>query len=108
MIGIRISKGKNVKTAALKELVSSSETSQWKVHKTGELVATGANQIFTIEHGLGYTPAFLAFIRQTTFNSYYQLDLFGGANWIDKNTLSLQLINSGDKVTYIIFKDFGA
>lgn len=98
----------NVTKLALKEYAMTSEANQFKIHKTGEVVATAPNQIFTIEHGLRYTPAILVFLRQTTFNAFYQLDIFGGANWVDKNTLSIQLINTGDKATYIIFKDFGA
>jgi hypothetical protein len=97
----------DVSTDVKKNFATTSEANQWKIHKVGEVVATSTNQIFTIEHGLGYTPAILCFVKNSS-NTYYSLNTLGGANWVNKNTLSIQLSAIGDKASYIIFKDFGA
>lgn len=103
----RASKSVNVLNQTLKDFATTSEANQWKIHKTGSLTATSNNQIFTIDHGLSYTPAYIAFWK-STFNTFYKWLSLGGANYIDSNILSIQLNNTGDQVTYIIFKDFGA
>lgn len=94
----------NAKTSPIRDEAVTSEANQWKVHKTGQLVATSNNQTFTIEHGLPYTPAFLVF-RKLVANDYYKLFL---SPWIDKTTLTINMASTGDKATYVIFKDFGA
>lgn len=106
-IGLRASKNTDVSQISLQNLAITSEANQWKIHKIGHLVATSGSQIFTIDHGLPYTPAYIAFWRATA-NAFYDWLALGGSNYIDKNKLSIQLNNIGDEVTYIIFKDFGA
>lgn len=106
IIGIRASKNTNVKTSTLKELVTTSEANQWKIHKTGEIVATANNQTRTIEHGLAYTPAYIAF-RRLSGDTYYSVDV-NGQSYIDSGKLSFLLGSTGDRISYIIFKDFGA
>lgn len=97
----------DVKQSALDKFATTSEANQWKIHKTGTVVAASANQIFIISHGLLYTPAYIAFSRPNG-NSYYEWISSGGENYIDPTNLYIQLSAIGDQASYIIFKDFGA
>ena len=106
--GIKISQdGYDVKTANIKNLILTSKANQWKIHLKGSVTATSTNEIFTVAHGLAYTPAYI-FFKKDNGLSYYEMGVLGGSNWIDGTNLKIQTSAIGAIFSYIIFKDIGA
>jgi hypothetical protein len=81
--GIKISKpGVDVKTAANKDLVLTSEKNMFKVKQSGSVSYTfngteggGTTVLATINHGLGYKPAVTVFVYDHTEDEYTHLAL---------------------------------
>lgn len=78
MIGIRVSKeGKNVNTGSMKDLIFNSDLKTFKVEKQGvvtiNVLADGTQEVITIEHGLGFSPAFMVG-HEVYPDSFYNID----------------------------------
>lgn len=81
--GIKISKpGVDVKTAANKDLVLTSEKNMFKVKQSGTVSYTfdgseggGETTLATINHGLGYVPAVTVFVYDHTEDLYTHLSV---------------------------------
>lgn len=103
--GIKISKdGYDVKTASVENLVLTSKANQFKIHLQGTLSFT-ASETRTVAHGLTYTPAYIAFMKDSGGSYYYFSQ--GGQDYVDSTYLSFFQTN-GVIISYIIFKDLGA
>lgn len=103
--GIKISQdGYDVKTAAIKNMVLTSQANQYKILIKGVANFTSNNQTINVAHGLSYTPNFIA-LTKLNGNSYYGWATSN--DYVDGTNLSM-LGNNGDSTSYIIFVDIGA
>jgi hypothetical protein len=81
--GIKISKdGVDVKTAANKDLVLTSDKNMFKVKQSGTVSytftgsETGDDLLATINHGLGYVPATMVFVYDPINDTHTHLSYF--------------------------------
>ena len=104
MNGLIISKpNKDATKAEKKHQTFNSESNQWKIHRRFTSNFTANNQTNTLAHGLGYTPAFISFEKQSA-NSYFNWAPVN--DYVDGEKISM-LGNNGDIRSVILFKDFG-
>jgi len=104
--GMRVSKpGIDVNTADPKDLSYSSGFNSLKIAQSGNKTSEGVT--VTIDHSLGYTPVYLAYVE------YVSLGLEGYRMLSDINSYATDtqlilgngLLDVGDKVSYFIFYD---
>jgi hypothetical protein len=103
--GFKISQdGYDVKTTGIENLIMTSKANQWKVSVKGSANFTSSPQTITVNHGLGYTPAYFTLTKRSGL-SYY---VWGNTNDVVDGTRLKMTGNNGDTTSYIIFIDFGA
>ena len=106
--GFKISQdGYDVNTAGTENLVITSKANQWKIHLKGSATFTSNGQTINVAHGLAYTPSFMALYH----SNYWDADryVFCSTARAVCNGTNLKLVgDNADKISYIIFKDFGA
>ena len=106
--GIKISKdGYDVKTSDIKDLVMTSKANQWKIHAQGTISFSGSGYL-TVEHNLGYTPSYLGMYHSVSWDlDRYTIPSISRL-FIDSTYIHAYGSSSGDIISYVIFKDFGA
>lgn len=102
--GLVISKSnRDVEKAPFRHQSFHSDANQWKIHRAVTIYFTAANQTKTLAHGLGYTPAYIAF-QKSSANAYFH---WASVNdYVDSEKITT-LSNNGDIRSFIFFKDFG-
>jgi len=94
--------GQNADTADNKDLIYSSEFNSFKIAEQGTAESVGGADI-TISHSLGYEATYMTYLKWAGEDSYVIAE---GRSYITDTELVVEnLVDNGDKVSYMIFYD---